>query len=74
MLRDYYKRLTESGINVLFTRVRKPILEMFKRSHMHEDVGRENFYRYPAGAFYYAWDLIVADKTLPPKDTPLTRV
>ena len=74
MLREYYKRLTESGICVLFTRVRKPILEIFERSHMHDDIAKENFYRYPAGAFYYAWDLIVADKTLPPKDTPLKRV
>ncbi|MCP4044722.1 MAG: SulP family inorganic anion transporter, partial [Gammaproteobacteria bacterium] len=31
MLRDYYRRLTESGIHVLFSRVRKPILEMFGR-------------------------------------------
>jgi len=62
MLREYYKRLTESGIQVLFTRVRKPILEIFERSHMHEDIGKENFYRYPAGAFYHAWDLVVVDK------------
>jgi MFS superfamily sulfate permease-like transporter len=61
MLREYYKRLTESGIYVLFTRVKKPILEMFERSHMHDDVDKDNFYRYPAGAFYYAWDLVVAD-------------
>ena len=74
MLREYYKRLTQSGIYVLFTRVRKPILEIFERSHMHDDIVKENFYRYPAGAFYYAWDLIVADKNLPPKDTPLKRV
>jgi len=61
MLREYYKRLTESGICVLFTRVRKPILEIFERSHMHDDIGKENFYRYPAGAFYHAWDMVVAD-------------
>jgi SulP family sulfate permease len=61
MLRDYYRRLTESGIYVLFTRVRKPILEIFERSHMHDDIGKEKFYRNPAGAFYHAWDLVVAD-------------
>lgn len=61
MLRDYYKRLTESGINVLFTRVKKPILEMFERSHMYDDIGREYFHRNPADVFKHAWDLIVAD-------------
>ena len=61
MLRKYYKRLTESGIYVLFTRVRKPILEIFERSHMHDDIGKEKFYRNPTGAFYHAWDLIVTD-------------
>jgi len=63
MLRDYAKRLSESGIEVLFTRVRKPILAMFKRSHMLDDVGRDYFHRNPVKAFQHAWDLIVTDKT-----------
>jgi SulP family sulfate permease len=63
MLRDYYKRLTESGISVLFTRVRKPILEMFERSHMYDDVGREYFHRNPTNVFKHAWELIAADST-----------
>jgi hypothetical protein len=29
---------------------------------MHEDIGKENFYRFPAGAFFHAWDLVVVDK------------
>jgi MFS superfamily sulfate permease-like transporter len=61
MLRDYYKRLTESGIHVLFTRVKKPIQQMFERSHMHDDVGREFFHRNPVDVFKHAWDLLVAD-------------
>ena len=60
MLHDYFIRLTESGIDVLFTRVRKPILAMFERSHMHDDVGKEYFHRNPVDAFKHAWDLIVA--------------
>ncbi len=60
MLRDYYRRLTESGINVLFTRVRKPILKMFERSHMYDDVGRGFFHRNPADVYKHAWELIVA--------------
>ena len=69
MLRDYYRRLTESGINVLFTRVRKPILKMFERSHMYEDVGREFFHRNPADVYRHAWELIFAD-TAQAEDEP----
>ena len=58
MLRDYYRRLTESGIRMLFSRVRKPILAMFKRSHMYEDIPEEVFHRNPVNAFAHAWTLI----------------
>ncbi len=58
MLRDYYRRLTESGIKVLFSRVRKPIMAMFQRSHMHEDVGLEFFHRNPVDVFAHAWAMI----------------
>jgi SulP family sulfate permease len=60
MLREYYRRLTESGIDVLFTRIRKPIQETFENSHMYEDVGREFFHRNPEGVYRHAWELIVA--------------
>ena len=40
MLRDYYRRLTESGIHVLFTRVRMPIQKMFAKSGTYKDIGR----------------------------------
>ncbi len=62
MLRDYFKRLTESGIHVLFTRVRKPIMAMFGRSHMHDNIGKEYFHRNPVDVLTHAWELIVADK------------
>ena len=58
MLRDYYRRLEESGIKMLFSRVRKPILEMFKRSHMYEDIPEVCFHRNPVNAFAHAWALI----------------
>jgi MFS superfamily sulfate permease-like transporter len=61
MLRDYYRRLTESGIHVLFARVKKPILEMFERSHMYDEVGREFFHRNPANVYKHAWDLLSAE-------------
>jgi MFS superfamily sulfate permease-like transporter len=62
-LREIFKRLTESGINVLFTRFKAPIMEIFKRSHMHDDVDRKYFYRYPTSAFAQAWELIIADSS-----------
>lgn len=58
MLRDYYRRLTESGIHVLFTRVKKPIQDVFERSHMYEDVGREFFHRNPADVYTHAWEIL----------------
>ena len=61
MLRDYYRRLTGSGIHVLFSRVKKPIMAMFKRSHMHEDIGLEFFHRNPVNAFKHAWAMILED-------------
>ena len=64
MLRDYYRRLTGSGIHVLFTRVKKPISKVFERSHMYEDVGREFFHRDPVDVYKHAWELITADQNL----------
>ena len=69
MLRDYFQRLTESGIHVLFTRVKKPIMTMFERSHTHDEIGREYFHRNPVDVFKHAWDLIVADNEAEQKST-----
>ena len=63
MLRDYYRRLSESGIHVLFTRLRAPIMEVFKRSHMFDDIGKENFHRNPPDVFRYAWELVASDSS-----------
>jgi MFS superfamily sulfate permease-like transporter len=63
MLREYFKRLTESGIKVLFTRIRAPVLEIFKRSHMWDEVGKENFHRNPPDVFRHAWNLVAADES-----------
>jgi len=63
MLRDYYKRLTESGISVLFTRVKKPIQEVFERAHTFDDIGREFFHRNPARVYEHAWELLSAKET-----------
>ena len=60
MLRGNFRRWTESGLNVLFTRVRTPVMESFRRSHMIDDVGKDNFHRYPSAAFEHAWEMIAA--------------
>ncbi|MEE4216820.1 MAG: SulP family inorganic anion transporter [Xanthomonadales bacterium] len=62
MLREYFRRLTESGISVLFTRLRAPIMEVFKRSHMFDDIGMENFHRKPPDVFRHAWELVNAER------------
>jgi len=62
MLREYFRRLTESGVKVLFTRIREPVLDVFKRTHMFDDVGKENFHRKPPDVFRHAWDFVVADE------------
>ena len=58
MLRKYFERLGQSGIDVLFTRLRAPIMEVFKRSHMFADIGKQYFHRRPPDVFNYAWELV----------------
>ncbi|MGD9264935.1 MAG: SulP family inorganic anion transporter [Lysobacterales bacterium] len=65
MLRENYKRLIEAGIYVLFVRFKTPIMQIFKRSHMYDDIERKNFYRNPNNAFARAWNLLVADEEGP---------
>ena len=62
MLRDYYRRLTESGIHVLFTRFKGPIMDVFKRSHMFDDIDANNFHRKPVDVFRHAWELLSDDR------------
>lgn len=62
MLRKYFERLDQSGIEVLFTRLRAPIMEVFKRSHMFVDIGKQHFHRRPPDVFNYAWELVKASR------------
>jgi len=71
VLRDYYRRLTESGIHVLFTRVRMPVRDMFEQTRMYLEIGREFFHRYPVNAYSHAWDLIMAPEDETEKDVQL---
>jgi MFS superfamily sulfate permease-like transporter len=59
MLRENFKRLKDAGINVLFTRTKSPILEIFKRSHLFQDIDESYFHPEPAEAYAHAWRLVV---------------
>lgn len=58
MLREVFKRLKEAGITVLFTRVKAPIMNTFKRSGLRDEVGKEHFYRNPVKVFQRAWQIV----------------
>ena len=62
ILRESARRLRESGIKVLFTRIRQPVMEVFKRTHMIELIGTDNFHRNPPDVFRRAWELISAEQ------------
>jgi len=68
MLRENYKRLTEAGVYVLFVRFKTPIMQIFKRSHMYDDIERKNFYRNPTNAFTRAWNLLVTETEGPEEE------
>ena len=72
MLRENYKRLTEAGIYVLFARFKTPIMQIFRRSHMYDDVDRRNFYRNPTNAFTRAWNLLVDSEERVPEEEEST--
>ncbi|MDX1460635.1 MAG: SulP family inorganic anion transporter [Xanthomonadales bacterium] len=58
VLRETFKRLQDAGITVLFTRFKRPIMEIFKRTHLRDDIGKEFFHRHPARAYDKAWALL----------------
>ncbi len=71
MLRKYYERLVQSGIDVLFTRLRAPIMEVFKRSHMYQDIGKQHFHRSPPDVFNRAWELVKARRKKTEQEKPV---
>jgi MFS superfamily sulfate permease-like transporter len=60
MLRENFKRLKEAGVQMLFTRTKSPIMEIFKRSHLFQDIDEANFHLDPVTAYEHAWQLVVA--------------
>jgi MFS superfamily sulfate permease-like transporter len=60
MLRENFRRLKEAGIHVLFTRTKSPIMDIFRRSHLFQDIDEGFFHHEPPDAYAHAWQLIEA--------------
>jgi MFS superfamily sulfate permease-like transporter len=60
MLRANFRRLKDAGIHVLFTRTKSYIMEIFKRSHLFQDIDETYFHPEPAEAYAHAWQLVAA--------------
>jgi MFS superfamily sulfate permease-like transporter len=70
MLRQNFKRLTEAGVHVLFTRTKSPIMDIFRRSHLFQEIDEQYFHREPADAFAHAWELVAAEDNAPAVPEP----
>ncbi len=69
MLRSIDRRMKETGVNILYTRFKKPVLKVFRRSGLLDAIGHERLHRHPKDAFSHAWRLIRGpDQQTPPPD------
>lgn len=55
MLHELATRLDSLGIELLFARAKKQIMDIFRRTGFIEHVGKERFFRLRTHAFNYAW-------------------
>ena len=55
MLNELVTRLESLGIELLMARVKKPVMDILKRSGFVEHWGRDKFFRLRTHAFNYAW-------------------
>ncbi|MDH5610840.1 MAG: sulfate permease [Gammaproteobacteria bacterium] len=55
MLHELVTRLDSLGIELLIARVKKPVMDILKRSGFVEHWGRDKFFRLRTHAFNYAW-------------------
>lgn len=61
MLHDLARRLDAVGIELLFARAKKQIMDIFKRTGYIDLHGREKFFRLRTQAFEYAWEQLGED-------------
>ena len=55
MLSQLAERLQGSGIEILFTGLKKQVLEVFHRTGLHDKLGEERFYRTEDSALEHVW-------------------
>ncbi len=55
MLHELVTRLDSLGIELLFARAKKQIMDIFRRTGFIEHAGKERFFRLRTHAFNYAW-------------------
>ena len=61
MLHDLAMRLESLGIELLFARAKKQIMDILKRTKFFEHHGKEKFFRLRTHAFEYAWEKLGDD-------------
>ncbi len=63
MLREISRNLGESGVEVLFTRFKQPVMNMLRNTGLVEKIGKDRFYRRPDSALAYIWEKLGEDHT-----------
>ncbi len=61
MLHDLARRLKSTGIQIIFARAKKQVMDIFKKTGFVELLGKEHFTRLRTHAFNYAWEQIGCD-------------
>ncbi|MCK5091110.1 MAG: STAS domain-containing protein [Gammaproteobacteria bacterium] len=61
MLREINRNLGESGVEVLFTRFKQPVMNMLRETGLVEEMGKDKFYRRPDSALTYIWEKLGED-------------
>ncbi len=58
MLRRMDQRMKDTGVDVLLTRFKTPVLNVFRRSGLLDTIGQHHMHRYPRNAFTHAWEIV----------------
>lgn len=61
MLRQLAGHLQEAGIELLFSRMKKPVFEVLERSGLVSRIGRDRFFPRTERALQYVWDRLGED-------------
>ena len=61
MLHNLVRRLREAGVTLLIARAKKQLWDIFERTNLMEELGREHVFALRTQAFNYAWDQLGDD-------------